>query len=283
MSSGRQPFLHDLVVCLAAPTVALSGRDGQIRPAGAQGVLHADIRVLSRAEVQVGGETPVPVAHGMTGAATGEFVSLVRGLGGPAPDPTMRLERRREVSPGAVHETLRLGSDAAEAITTELVLTAAADLLPIDMVKGGQAGPPVGPTPGATGAEWRSTGLHIVLDGGADASVSAAEGTVSVRWPVSIPAGQDVTVRWSLRIADEGAVVGPAPVEPSWDALRVESDDPRLPRLVSRSLEDLHALRMSTPAHRTRSSSPPVRPGTSRCSDGTASGPRACCCPSPPA
>ena len=32
-----QPLLHDLVPTIAAPTTALSGPDGQIRPAGVQG------------------------------------------------------------------------------------------------------------------------------------------------------------------------------------------------------------------------------------------------------
>ena len=48
-----QPLLHDLVGVVLAPTSTLSGQDGQIRPAGVQGVFHADARVLSRAELLV--------------------------------------------------------------------------------------------------------------------------------------------------------------------------------------------------------------------------------------
>src|SRR5205814_1600303 len=64
MAQRRQPFLNELVCSLAAPTQVWSTRSGDIgasggdgRPAavGAEGVLHADIRVLSVAELLVDG------------------------------------------------------------------------------------------------------------------------------------------------------------------------------------------------------------------------------------
>ena len=50
MSVLDQPWLHDLVTVLSAPTVMLSEPSGQIRDgSNGEGVLHADVRVLSRA------------------------------------------------------------------------------------------------------------------------------------------------------------------------------------------------------------------------------------------
>jgi len=56
-----QPLLHDLVPTIAAPTSALSGADGQIRPAGVQGVFHADRRVLSAAVLRLDDREPEPI------------------------------------------------------------------------------------------------------------------------------------------------------------------------------------------------------------------------------
>jgi glycogen debranching enzyme len=249
VTQGQQPYLHDLVICLNAPTVLLSGTDGQIRPLGAQGLLHADIRVLSQAEVRVGGQEPVPVAHGVLAAGEAEFVSLVRCLGDAGPDPTVRLFRRRIVRPGRVDETLRLVSDAAEAVSTDVSVTVAADLTPINAVKDGQSQPPARPTLLASGAQWRSTGTSIRVTTEDPAAVTANDdGTVTVRWAVRVEPHDEVSVSWSLHVEDAGAIVVAAPLAPSWQQPLVRADDPRLERLLTRSLDDLHALRMATHA-----------------------------------
>ncbi len=50
-----QPYLHELVACVRAPTCVLSGADGQIRHHGAQGMFHADVRHLAELVVAVDG------------------------------------------------------------------------------------------------------------------------------------------------------------------------------------------------------------------------------------
>ena len=54
------PHLQDLAVAVAAPTVCLTGPDGQLRGTGAQGVICGDVRVLTRAVVTLDGAEPVP-------------------------------------------------------------------------------------------------------------------------------------------------------------------------------------------------------------------------------
>ena len=56
----RQPFLHDLVTLVAAPTQVLSARSGGVsatpRSPSAQGLYHADLRILSEIELLVDGQ-----------------------------------------------------------------------------------------------------------------------------------------------------------------------------------------------------------------------------------
>jgi glycogen debranching enzyme len=249
MASGQQPYVHDLVICLAAPTVLLSDSDGQIRERGAQGMLHADIRVLSRAEVRVGGHEPAPVAHGQGDAGAAEFVALVRGLGHGGPDPTVRLERHRRVRPGRVDERLRLISNAAGPISTEVSLALAADLTPINAVKNGDSRPPAKPVVHAAGVEWCHAETRICVATDEPVVISADDdGQVTLRWAVRVEASDEVTISWSVQVEDVGAVVVAAPAAQSWQPPVVRAEDRRLERLVGRSLDDLHALRMATPA-----------------------------------
>ena len=58
----RQPWLHELAICVDGNTTALSGRDGQIDATGAQGVFVDDRRVVSGLHVQLGDEPSSYVA-----------------------------------------------------------------------------------------------------------------------------------------------------------------------------------------------------------------------------
>ena len=81
MSALDQPWLHDLVTVLSAPTVMLSEPSGQVRDGGgAEGVLHADVRVLSLAVLTVGGTEPAPIGSGLDGARSAWFVAVPRAL-----------------------------------------------------------------------------------------------------------------------------------------------------------------------------------------------------------
>ena len=120
---GRQPLLHDLVTCLAAPCIVLSDRDGQIRPDGAQGAFVADVRVLSQARVTFDGSAPDPISHSPMGPDGAEFVAVVRGLGDPSPDPTVWLRRRRMAEVGGVGEELTVVNRSTREVSTTLGLS----------------------------------------------------------------------------------------------------------------------------------------------------------------
>lgn len=62
METVSAPRLHDLIAAVAAPLQIWCGRDGQIRPGGAQGVYLGDVRILSMVLLTIEGEEPEPLA-----------------------------------------------------------------------------------------------------------------------------------------------------------------------------------------------------------------------------
>ena len=162
---ARQPLLHNLVCSVQAPTVVLTGRDGQLRREGAQGVLHGDIRVLSRAELTVDGAEPEGISGGLDAGQVARFCAVVRSLGDPGADPTVRVDRIRQVHPGLVEEEISLTSTAQAAVTTEVALTVAADLAPIDEIKSGgrRAAVPVQVEPASGLVRWQAGAVEARL------------------------------------------------------------------------------------------------------------------------
>ena len=218
-----QPLLHDLVPTLAAPTSALSGPDGQIRPSGVQGVFHADARVLSAAVLRLDGREPEPIGHAPAGAATTMFVSVARWLGDPIADPTVRVERTRRLRPGALAEEIEIASSATVPVATRVTLEVAADLAPIEVVRAGRA----------TGGEvWRRDAITVRIDG-------------DLAWDVLLAPGERTTLRWSLAVDDAEAVMLPGQGG-EFARPTVRAYDRRVERLVDASLDDLAALRLTT-------------------------------------
>src|SRR5262249_38120887 len=157
-----QPFLHDLVSCVQAPTLVLSGADGQIREQGGHGVLHGDVRVLSRAELLVDGAEPAAIAGGPDTGPTARFTAVVRALGAPGADPTVRGDRYRRVRAGGLDEEIRVVSTALGPISAEVALLLAVDLAPLAEIRGGQPRRPrLAPKPGTL--RWSDGTIEVEL------------------------------------------------------------------------------------------------------------------------
>ena len=250
MSAVEQPWLHELVTTLSAPTEVLSEASGQIRALGAQGVLHADVRVLSAAVLTVGGVEPSPVSGGTTGARTARFTSVARALGDDwTVDPTVHVERERIVTAGEVSERIRLISFSDSPVQTVVSLTVAADMAGLPQIKAARPAAPVPLRPlagaGAT-LSWESESVRGTLTA-AGASVSLSEdGTAAVlSWPVRLEGRGAAEVGWRLGVSDAAAAVAPAS-SPPWRVSAI-ADDSRLPALLAQSLADADALKMTTP------------------------------------
>jgi len=238
-----QPLLHDLVSTVRAPTSALSGQDGQIRPVGVQGVFAADLRVLDRAVLRVDDREPEAVAYAPVAAGVTSFVSLVRWLGDPGPDPTVRLTRERRIAGAGLEETITLTSTAAAPVTCEVTLEVGSDLAAVDVVKSGRAEAGAGAPPlraGGNGWRWAAGGTVVVVTG--EGAAAAAPGTL--RWPVAVPPGGSAEVRWRVRVTDARAAVRSPVSGLEWSRPSVVADDRRLVRLTTRSLDDLESLRL---------------------------------------
>ena len=266
MSSLDQPWLHDLVTVLSAPTVVLSEAGGQIRDGtgtragtgtgadrgSAQGVLHADVRVLSRAVITVGGAEPTPIGSGVTGPDSAWFVAVPRAFGDDTVDPTVRIERERTVAPGQVSERIRVVSYADAGIETDLVLTVAADLASLSQVKAARMTRPAPVRVAGDGLSWSGGDVTVTLSvpgavlSGAGADGGGPASTATARWQVRLDGRGTAEFGWRLTITDRGAAVVAAPSAPPYQ-VSVSADDPRLAEFIGRSLADAHALRMALP------------------------------------
>jgi glycogen debranching enzyme len=243
LSRRLQPLLHDLVPTVAAPTSALSGRDGQIRASGVQGVFHADLRALSQALLRLDGREPEPIMHVLTGPGTAHFAGLARWLGDPGPDPTVRVDRIRRTEPDGLVEEVHVVSTADLPVRTRVSLDLACDAAPIDVVKRGadwSRVPQVRVGPG--GLAWAATDLTEISATADGAEVHPG----GLAWAVELPPRGRTVLRWRLRVRDRGGVVvAPRRRIPEWSRPEVTADDRRLVRLLDRSLDDLASLRMS--------------------------------------
>ena len=258
MPQPRQPFLHDLATVFAAPTQVLSDRNGDIgdcpnRPT-AQGVLHADVRVLSRAAALVDGQPGEHIATELLGGRA-SFTSLLRQVGADqvsTPDPRVRLDRVREVQPGLVTERLTISSvlDAAEVATVSMVF--GIDLATLARIReGAEVAPrPFAADPVGAGIDWTGHDVSARLTAeGATLSLSPDRTILTAAWSVNLPAHGETTLTWQLIISDAGTAVVAATSPRGARPERVRSADRRLASWLMRSLDDLAGMRMGTTEH----------------------------------
>jgi glycogen debranching enzyme len=253
-TAPHQPMLHDLVAVLAAPLTAFGMPDGQIRRHGAQGVYHGDVRVLCQLELRVDDAEPVAVGTSTHGADRALFTGVLRHLGDPVPDLTVRIDRDRRVSADGLVETIRVVSNAAEPVTCTLQLLIASDLAAMDLVKGGHPTRPATPDVVGSTVRWHratpSGPLDVILDLAADGRPPPAvrvldDAAVQVDWPITLAPGASAAREVRLRSIRSG-VIQPAPRRELWSRPEIEADDRRIGTLLNQSLDDLGGLLATT-------------------------------------
>ena len=246
-AAGLQPWLHDLTLVLAAPSQVWSGADGQVRPGGAQGVMHGDRRLLDRLELTVDGVEPTPVAQhpGGTGGAGHVFVAVPRRLGDPGPDPTVRVTRTRTLRAGELRESVVLTSTARTTTSCSVRLRLAADLASMDDLKAGHGSGPVAPSRlDAELVTWESDGFRG--DVRAPGATLAPDGdAVLATWTVEVPPGGSAERELVVTLTDAGAVVTAPARRADWAEPTVVSADRRLGPALDRALSDLRLLRLA--------------------------------------
>lgn len=261
-----QPFLHELVSCVRAPTVALSGFDGQIRAGAAHGLFHQDRRSIATLTVDVDGHEPVPVGRHQHDADTAQFVTVVRHLGDPGADPTVRLERVRRLAGSGMTEQLTLINAARQPIRASVRVQVGVDFAAMDTVKHGAQVTLVPPErAGADTAGWARAGSQAWLHAAGDPELSLVDARLWLTWRVTVPPRRQWETTLTVTTAadpgaaqapapapapahrpDHGARFGPATGGPGWDPVHITAPYD-LTRLVDRSVADVAALVLADP------------------------------------
>jgi glycogen debranching enzyme len=246
MSHPVQPLLHSETILLRAPTQAWSAGDGAIDGHGITGIYHSDIRIVSKCMVTVGSQSAEPIATVPSGAASGIFVGLLRGLDDHTADPRVRLMHRRTVLTTGVTESLTVQSALDYVVSTTAAVYIDSDLAEMESVKAGIGGTGAPFHVSSTSTTWGEGAVRATLTA-PDARVSKhPDGGIVVSWGLDIPAQGSVTVSWTIDAEDADAVVNGPTGAARWSVPVVSAGDDRLERWLAQALSDLDALRLTT-------------------------------------
>lgn len=212
VTEGLQPFLHDAVVTLYAPSFVISRADGAF-DGGADGFFHGDRRALSRLTVTAEGIPLAPVGHGLRGADRADFRSILRGLGEVTADPAVALHRRRTTTAGGLEEVLDVTNAGTQSVRFRLTVTAGTDLATMEQVKSGRPARAASAQAAGTGElSWASDGfaVRLVSDPAPD-TLDVPTGRLSYDIALDPGASWTVTLRCTAAHADGDQFPAPPP------------------------------------------------------------------------
>jgi glycogen debranching enzyme len=252
--AGQQPYLHELLACVRAPSLALAGPGSSIEGngvegKGVEGIYVADRRIISRSVLTATGARLVPVSSELTGPDATRGLAVARGLGDPGADPSVWVERRRSVWGLGATESIAITSAARQPVRTRLTLELACDLAGIAQVKAGVKVQPLAAAPLADGLGWTGPdGARAIATAMPPPSaIEAAQPALS--WDVELAHGQSVLIEVRFTVADDPTpqVVGVRRGPSQLAAPVVTAGDPRLASLITQSVLDLTALELVDP------------------------------------
>ncbi|MFE6714366.1 glycogen debranching N-terminal domain-containing protein [Streptomyces sp. NPDC057695] len=245
------PSVHDALLCVALPALAVSAGHGQLTGEGPEGVYASGRRILSRCVLRVAGREPLALQGRMATADRAVFLGALRAPGDMGPDPGLTVERTRSAD-GSERITLR--SAAARPLRLPVEISLGADLADLGAVASGRPGPELTASVHGTGLRWTGEGGRSVTVTADPPPVDALAAAGVLRWEAELAPRGTFTVR--LRVRD-GAPGRPAGTQggagrPGGHVLAealAEGDDPRPGQLLRTSVEDLRALLQRDPAH----------------------------------
>ena len=270
MPQPVQPFLHQLVTLCAAPSQVLSAADGSIAAelegrGTAQGLMHADVRVLSGWRLEISGQRPAHLATVLTSEGQARFTYLAPALTHTAVDHFLRIDVTRDITPGLLTETLLLTSELDEPTDLTVAIELASDLTPMEQIKIGRHRPAIafGDKSGGTVAFGDDSVTARLQAPGAELTRSPDRTRLTLTWRVTVPAGGLAELDWLISVDDSSAVVGPArgaglAVAAITEQLGLGAlgaaptagsgsrPDARFEPWLRQSLHDLNGLRMAT-------------------------------------
>jgi len=253
MSQFHQPFLHDLTTVVVAPTQMLSQRNGEIATSvdhqTAQGLIHADLRVLSGLAVTVDGKPGEHIATLLDGSRS-RFIYLLRSAYAVTASPQLRLDWFRLLEPGRLTETLMISSRLPTAIELDVRVMLTSDFAPLNSIMVGQATPLLPfPEPSGDQVVWvhEDTSVALMAEGAA-LKLSQDRRQLTLHWRTKVSAEGEVSLPWQLSVQDLGSVAvvpATAPLKIAESAGVGAQADHRLWPWLARSVEDLTGLWMA--------------------------------------
>ena len=249
-----------LVTLVDGQTFCLSSRSGDFDSNPAHGVYFADMRVLSRAHLRIGGVDIEPLAVQQDVADTATFVGRCVPPGHV--EGNLLVIRRRHVG-NVWHEQIELRNFTPNPITIPVEIEVAADFADVFAVKEGRE-----ELEGAHSIEVHDTSMAFRwrlgdINRKAELSVTGPSPQVSkqgFRWSVELDSGETWSVgldlavgvgkRWiARRHHHHPDTPGAARRNHDWLAgrPRLRTTDGRLAEAYTRSIEDLAALRLHDP------------------------------------
>ncbi|GAA2091993.1 glycogen debranching N-terminal domain-containing protein [Streptomyces albiaxialis] len=265
---------HASLICVAAPALVISPDHGQLRGAGLEGFYRSGTRLLSRCQVRLAGQDPVPVQGRMVDAAQARFLSAARASAASGPDPELTVERLRSAE-GKERITVRNGGEDTVRLPLEVRL--GTDLGELGAIAIGRPGVELAAAVHGSGLRWTRDHLSATVTARPAPDTSWAAAGV-LRWDLELPPGDsrslDLTVELERssspgpsRSRNGGARSGsgardaapftegmsPAGARTSgllahWADAEAEGDDARIQQLFRTSLDDLSALLLRDPA-----------------------------------
>ncbi|MDR7363931.1 glycogen debranching N-terminal domain-containing protein [Nocardioides marmoribigeumensis] len=232
------PALHDLATMVDAPALLLGDLDGQLRPGGVSGWYVDDVRLLQRCEVSLVGARLELVRRDTGPAGRHSWSYVTRELAEGA-DAAVRLERVRHLGPDSWEEDLELRVSGPTALEVTLVVELTVDDTGIFVVRSGGTGDPAALSGDLTWGASTTASLSLTGPGPDERTVDG--GSLRCSWTATLEPGSSLRVGLAAQAPGE-PLFGPGS-DRGWDPV-VESDDPRIGRVVRRSLGDLQGLLM---------------------------------------
>ncbi|MEV6702095.1 glycogen debranching N-terminal domain-containing protein [Streptomyces sp. NPDC051453] len=252
-----QPFVHDAILAIWAPSFVASRPDGDIA-APVDGFYHGDRRFLSSLRISAEGAHLTATNSALESADRATFDAVLRGVAQLTPDPAVTLRRDRSVEPGRFRETVTVHNSGSLEAHFTLGITAESDFAAMDAVKSGARTPLAGPRDEGDGLAWVSKGNRMTLTARvhgptdpdsipAPASVDGTRGS----WAFTIVLAPGET--WTCTLEGVAESATPTPFAPAaredrpWADLQLTSADSDFARLVAQSEQDLARLLLADP------------------------------------
>ncbi|MEB8336050.1 glycogen debranching N-terminal domain-containing protein [Streptomyces endophyticus] len=248
--AGLQPFLHDAIVTMRAPSFVVSRPDGRFG-GGADGFFHGERRALSRLDITADGVPMAWVVGGLEGADRAVFRTILRGAAETTPDPAVVLTRHRHTEAGCFTDRIEVVNSGRIPAEFRLTVTAGTDLATTEQVKSGTHVADAEVTAGGSGALAWSDGTYTVCLAGTRPAIAGTTPGV-LHYDLVLAPGE----RWETELVctaeDAQGVPFPAPdaaAPAAWSRPELRSADRSLDRWLTQADADLDGLLLADPEH----------------------------------